>query len=144
MGDSPAQVAVVTGAAGGIGRAVVGLLLARGYAVVAEDISRKVHELATSAPGTVVALEADVRLTESAQDAVGLAIRTFGRLDLLVNNAGLFLKPAASRAAAISQHPIGRILGPAEVAEAIVFLASPAASAITGAILSVDGGYVAR
>jgi NAD(P)-dependent dehydrogenase (short-subunit alcohol dehydrogenase family) len=52
--------------------------------------------------------------------------------------------PAASRASAISQHPIGRILDPAEIAEAIVFLASPAASAITGAILPVDGGYVAR
>jgi NAD(P)-dependent dehydrogenase (short-subunit alcohol dehydrogenase family) len=52
--------------------------------------------------------------------------------------------PAESRASAISQHPIGRILTPAEIAEAIVFLASPAASAITGAILPVDGGYVAR
>jgi NAD(P)-dependent dehydrogenase (short-subunit alcohol dehydrogenase family) len=52
--------------------------------------------------------------------------------------------PAASRASAISQHPMGRILDPAEIAEAIVFLASPAASAITGAILPVDGGYVAR
>jgi NAD(P)-dependent dehydrogenase (short-subunit alcohol dehydrogenase family) len=52
--------------------------------------------------------------------------------------------PARSRATAISQHPMGRILTPAEVAEAVVFLASPAASGITGAILSVDGGYVAR
>jgi NAD(P)-dependent dehydrogenase (short-subunit alcohol dehydrogenase family) len=51
---------------------------------------------------------------------------------------------AELRATAISQHPIGRILTPAEVAEAIVFLAAPAASGITGAILSVDGGYVAR
>ncbi|MBO0823406.1 MAG: SDR family oxidoreductase, partial [Actinobacteria bacterium] len=52
--------------------------------------------------------------------------------------------PAASRATAISNHPIGRILTPEEIAEAIVFLASPAASGITGTILSVDGGYVAR
>jgi NAD(P)-dependent dehydrogenase (short-subunit alcohol dehydrogenase family) len=52
--------------------------------------------------------------------------------------------PAASRATAISQHPTGRILDPGEVAAAVVFLASDAASAITGSILSVDGGYVAR
>jgi NAD(P)-dependent dehydrogenase (short-subunit alcohol dehydrogenase family) len=41
-------------------------------------------------------------------------------------------------------HPLGRLGEPAEVAEAICFLASDAASFITGAILPVDGGYLAR
>ncbi|MGH8794796.1 MAG: SDR family NAD(P)-dependent oxidoreductase [Stackebrandtia sp.] len=41
-------------------------------------------------------------------------------------------------------HPIGRLGEPAEVAEAVAFLASDAASFITGAILPVDGGYLAR
>ncbi|MBO0838744.1 MAG: SDR family NAD(P)-dependent oxidoreductase, partial [Actinobacteria bacterium] len=89
---APQQVALVTGAAGGIGRAVVKLLLARGYAVVAEDISPKVAELAADASGQVVSLQADVALTESARRAVGLATGQFDRLDLLVNNAGLFLR----------------------------------------------------
>jgi NAD(P)-dependent dehydrogenase (short-subunit alcohol dehydrogenase family) len=41
-------------------------------------------------------------------------------------------------------HPMGRIGGPAEVASAIVFLASNEASFITGAMLDVDGGYLAQ
>jgi NAD(P)-dependent dehydrogenase (short-subunit alcohol dehydrogenase family) len=41
-------------------------------------------------------------------------------------------------------HPMGRLGEPAEVAEAIAFLASDRASFITGAILPVDGGYLAR
>jgi NAD(P)-dependent dehydrogenase (short-subunit alcohol dehydrogenase family) len=52
--------------------------------------------------------------------------------------------PAGSRARAISNHPIGRILTAGEIADAIVFLASDAASGITGTILSVDGGFTAR
>ena len=42
------------------------------------------------------------------------------------------------------QHPMGRLGEPGEVAQAIVFLASDEASFITGAILPVDGGYLAR
>jgi NAD(P)-dependent dehydrogenase (short-subunit alcohol dehydrogenase family) len=41
-------------------------------------------------------------------------------------------------------HPIGRIGQPEEVAESIVFLASPASSFITGTVLLVDGGYTAQ
>ena len=41
-------------------------------------------------------------------------------------------------------HPMGRLGEVAEVAEAVVFLASPRASFITGVVLPVDGGYLAR
>jgi NAD(P)-dependent dehydrogenase (short-subunit alcohol dehydrogenase family) len=52
--------------------------------------------------------------------------------------------PAASLAATLGNHPIGRMSTPDEVARAIVFLAAPESAGITGTILSVDGGYVAR
>ena len=44
-------------------------------------------------------------------------------------------------AAALAQNPMGRMGTPAEVANAVVFVASPAASFITGANLVVDGGF---
>jgi NAD(P)-dependent dehydrogenase (short-subunit alcohol dehydrogenase family) len=47
-------------------------------------------------------------------------------------------------AAVAAMHPMGRIGEPAEVASAIVFLASDEASFITGAVLPVDGGYLAQ
>ncbi|MFT5222539.1 MAG: NAD(P)-dependent dehydrogenase (short-subunit alcohol dehydrogenase family) [Glaciecola sp.] len=43
-----------------------------------------------------------------------------------------------------AMHPVGRVAQPAEVAEAICFLASPAASFITGTILRVDGGLLSQ
>ena len=42
------------------------------------------------------------------------------------------------------RHPIGRLGEPREVAEVIAFLASDAASFVTGAVLPVDGGYLAQ
>lgn len=43
----------------------------------------------------------------------------------------------------VARTPLGRMLEPTEIAEAIYFLASPAASGITGSVLSVDAGWVA-
>ena len=56
---------------------------------------------------------------------------------------GLLAKPDVL-AAIEAATPMGRLAEPEEVAAAIVFLASPAASMITGIILPVDGGYLAR
>ena len=44
----------------------------------------------------------------------------------------------------LEAHPLGRLGEPSEVAHAILFLATDEASFITGAILPVDGGYLAQ
>lgn len=80
------KVALVTGAAGDIGRATVALLRAHGMRVVAEDINPAVTELAES--GRVVPLTGDVGEEQTAQAAVERALEDFGHLDVLVNNAG--------------------------------------------------------
>lgn len=87
------KVALVTGAAGDIGRATVALLRAHGMRVVAEDINPVVAELAES--DGVVTLTGDVGEEQTAMAAVERTVEEFGRLDVLVNNAGRTLnKPA--------------------------------------------------
>jgi NAD(P)-dependent dehydrogenase (short-subunit alcohol dehydrogenase family) len=78
------KVAIVTGAASGIGRAIAELLHARGAKVVAEDINPDVEQLAR--PG-IAPLVADIAEDGSAERAVERALQEFGRLDILVNNA---------------------------------------------------------
>lgn len=238
------RVAIVTGAARGIGLATAELLRARGARVVASDLSEDLHALDADGFAT---LTGDVADEEVARRTVALAVERFGRLDILVNNAGRTLnKPlletsvadwdavmatnvrgafvhsreavramatggggalvsvvsvvaevampnlcayAASKGA-ITQlvkviaaeygrrgiranavapgvvetdilqgtgvvdsratlagygdaHPIGRVAQPSEIAEVIAFLASPASSFMTGALVMADGGYTA-
>jgi NAD(P)-dependent dehydrogenase (short-subunit alcohol dehydrogenase family) len=237
------KVAIVTGAARGIGRATVELFLAEGALVIASDIRASVHELAGECVRTHVG---DIADEVCAQRTVALALEHFGRLDALVNNAGRTLNaPAVETSAddwdsvmrvnargtflhcrealrvmapqgsgtivnvasvvsvvgmpqtaayaaskgAIAQltrvlalehgaqgirvnavcpgvvetdilegivpdsratlasygsaHPLGRVATPQEIAEVIVWAASPRASFVTGALLMADGGYTA-
>ncbi len=90
MSEFDGQVAIVTGAAGGVGREVVRLLHAAGASVVAEDLNPAVADLETD-DGRIVAVQGDVADAATADAAVAAAIDRFGRLDVLVNNAARFL-----------------------------------------------------
>lgn len=89
-GDRPfeGKIAIVTGAASGIGLATTELLHARGAKVVAVDRGAQVEALGK--PG-IVPLVADVAREESAIRAVATAMDQFGKLDILVNNAGVII-----------------------------------------------------
>ncbi len=88
--DFDGKVAIVTGAAGGIGREIVRLLHERGASIVVEDIQPSVSELATD-DGRITAVVGDVSQAATADAAVAAAVENFGGLDILVNNAGRFL-----------------------------------------------------
>ncbi len=85
------QVAIVTGAASGIGRATTALLHQRGANIIAISLEQEVRDL--ECPG-IVSLVADVADEDSATQAVETAMRHFGRLDILVNNAGIITNKA--------------------------------------------------
>jgi NAD(P)-dependent dehydrogenase (short-subunit alcohol dehydrogenase family) len=248
LGRLQGKVAVVTGAAKGIGKATAELFAREGARLVITDVdeaglSRLRERLAGS---KVEAVVGDVSVVEDARRMIGAAVESFGRIDVLVANAGviplntiveataedwdhvmavdgrgMFLTckfaveamlaqeepggsivclssisglagqaqqstygPAKFVASGITKHlavewaargirvnavapgtiateavvelpedyvapmreahPIGRLGEPAEVANAILFLASDEASFVTGAILPVDGGYLAK
>ena len=242
--------AVVTGAAKGIGRATAGLFAREGARLVVNDVDEAgledLKEKLSGQGAEVVSVVGDVSEVDDAKGIIGAAVDSFGRVDVLVANAGviplnnivdatpedwdhvmavdgrgMFLTckyaieamleqedpggsivclssisglagqaqqstygPAKFVASGITMHlavewaargirvnavapgtitteavaelpeeykapmkeahPIGRLGDPSEVASAILFLASDEASFVTGAILPVDGGYLAQ
>ncbi|CAA9467689.1 MAG: 3-oxoacyl-[acyl-carrier protein] reductase [uncultured Rubrobacteraceae bacterium] len=82
------KVAIVTGASGGVGGALVRLLLQRGGRVVAQDLKDDVGDLERADPERVAHVVGDAADSEVARAAVATAVSRFGRLDVLVSNAG--------------------------------------------------------
>jgi NAD(P)-dependent dehydrogenase (short-subunit alcohol dehydrogenase family) len=96
------KVAVVTGAGRGLGRAYVGLLAERGARVVVNDlgtdvsgfgkdsaVAEQVADLIRSRGGDAIGNDSDVSTPEGGRDLIAATIEQFGRIDLLVNNAGI-------------------------------------------------------
>jgi NAD(P)-dependent dehydrogenase (short-subunit alcohol dehydrogenase family) len=82
------KTAIITGASGGIGAGLVEGFLREGYNVVAT--SREANRNSTTS-GSLVLLDGDIGKQQTAADAVEAAINNFGTIDVLVNNAGIFL-----------------------------------------------------
>lgn len=84
------KVAIVTGASRGLGRAAATALAEQGVRVVAVGRAREeLHALAASAPERIHAAECDMRRPEAVGALADTALAQFGRLDIVVNNAGI-------------------------------------------------------
>lgn len=97
------KVAIVTGAASGNGRSIAVALADAGAAVVCSDLQPEArqdgyekdvavltHDAITQAGGRAVFHRADVTIASDMEGLVAAAVKEFGRLDIMVNNAGIF------------------------------------------------------
>jgi NAD(P)-dependent dehydrogenase (short-subunit alcohol dehydrogenase family) len=91
------KVAVITGAGSGVGRAAVKLWAEHGAKIIAADINLPSAEesvqLAGAQQGQIKAVQCNVADPDSVDAAVALAVATFGRLDVIYNNAGITVNP---------------------------------------------------
>lgn len=107
------KVAIVTGSATGIGKAIVERFAREGASVVVDFIkiaateAEQVVECIRQAGGAAVAVEADVTKSDDVAKLISETVKAFGRLDILVNNAGV-------------EHKMGFLETPLEVWDEII------------------------
>lgn len=91
MGELSEKVAIITGSASGVGAATASLMAARGAAVVVADINERgaqeTVDAIEAAGGRAVACAVDVCDEDAVRAMIDVALDTFGRLDILHNNA---------------------------------------------------------
>ncbi len=89
------RVAIVTGASRGLGRAIaLGLAAERAHVLAAARSTAELGVLAEDGNGSIVPITCDMAVTEQVAALVPQALAEFGRLDIIVNNAGI--APASS------------------------------------------------
>ena len=90
MGRVAGKVAIVTGAASGMGKADAVLLAREGASVVVADLNDKDGQAVAAAIGdAAVFMRLDVTDEDNWKDVIAATVERFGRLDILVNNAGM-------------------------------------------------------
>jgi 3-oxoacyl-[acyl-carrier protein] reductase len=95
MGKLQGKAAVVTGASKGIGAAIAKALAAEGASVVVNYASSKsgadaVVSAITKAGGKAIAVQGDVATAAGARGVIDAAVKQYGRIDVLVNNSGVY------------------------------------------------------
>lgn len=127
------RAAIVTGGTGGVGAATVDILRSKGYGVVSVDLAPAPE--AWSGDDGIIALTADVSQEASAEAAVRAAHERFGRLDVLVNNAGLFHRKSIAETSVADLERLLRV----NVIGTFVFTraAIPALARTSGAIVNL-------
>ncbi|RIY32194.1 diacetyl reductase [Psittacicella melopsittaci] len=87
------KVAVITGSAGGLGKAIALRLAEDGFAIVLHDINKELlsitHNEFTEKGYRVTAVTGDVRKKEDQENLVQKAVEAFGSVDVFINNAGI-------------------------------------------------------
>ena len=92
------KVALITGGGSGIGRACAGMFAREGARVAVSDISleraQATTQFVTSHGGEAIAISGDVSVGDDAQNMVSATVEKFGKLDVLVNSAGVSARNA--------------------------------------------------
>src|SRR3954471_22775143 len=111
------KVALVTGAASGIGRAAALAFARAGASVVVADVSedgnRETARLIEEAGGRSLAVRCNVTRADDVPEALKMATDAFGRLDFAFNNAGV--EPKKLVPTVIAEEPIARMGTPEEI-----------------------------
>ena len=82
------KIALITGAGSGMGKAMAELFAAEGARVICADISGQQNEVAAAIGAPAIGIHADVADESNVRSMIATAEQKFGRLDVLVNNAG--------------------------------------------------------
>ena len=142
MNDFDGLVAVVTGGGSGIGAAVVRVLQDRGARVAALDLDP------SGVPEGVLAVTTDVSDDASVRAAVDTVVRELGRLDVVVNNAGIGAQGTVADNDDDEWHRVldVNVLGPVRVSRAALphLRRSPAAAIVNTASIAATAGLPQR
>jgi NAD(P)-dependent dehydrogenase (short-subunit alcohol dehydrogenase family) len=173
MGRLNGKIAIITGAASGIGKATARRVAAEGARVVVADMdadgAKRVADAISAAGGEATAVQADLSSTDEARAMVQAAVTAygaskaalisltryvateFGKQGIRCNaiSPGFIVIPGkpgrdAVRATMLRHHLTSRLGRPEDIASLVVFLASDESSFITGQNICVDGGMTAH
>ena len=92
MGGATGNVVIITGASSGIGKAIAEFLMEKGYKVYGTSRKQSAGDIvakAAAGEGFIKMLQLDVCSEESVGDAIGWVLAAEGRIDVVINNAGM-------------------------------------------------------